>query len=160
MTTPTPLDKEELRRRLPEIEAELRLLAAHHASGHTQPLAKALRGVFDKLFVDKHSSRDRVQFFLFVAPVMRRLTIELGRSSAVSGTLNLNALELEQWLLRLESFDPECALMIDLRYFAGLTIRETANALGLSPQAVIRDLRFAKAWLQARVRWVGERREP
>jgi DNA-directed RNA polymerase specialized sigma24 family protein len=96
-----------------------------------------------------------VQFLVYVAPLMRRLTIDLGRQGHASGTINLNAMELDQWLARLEGFDPECALMIDLRYFAGLSTRETAAALGLSPQVVIRDLRFAKAWLQARVRWAG-----
>ncbi len=45
--------------------------------------------------------------------------------------------------------------MIDLHYFAGLTIRDTAIVLGVSTDTVIRDLRFAKAWLKARVRTYG-----
>jgi DNA-directed RNA polymerase specialized sigma24 family protein len=44
-----------------------------------------------------------------------------------------------------------CAAMIDLHYFAGLTTKQTAAALSLPPQTVIRDLRFAKAWLQTKL---------
>jgi DNA-directed RNA polymerase specialized sigma24 family protein len=152
MTTPT-LDVSELTRRKDEIEVELRTIVSRRLDGGAQPLAAALKETFIKLFGDTHSSRNRVQFFLFIAPQMRRLTIEATRSGRANGTVNLSALDLEQWLARLEGFDPECARMIDLRYFSGLSTRETAAALGLSPQAVIRDLRFAKAWLQARVRW-------
>jgi hypothetical protein len=44
--------------------------------------------------------------------------------------------------------------MIDLHYFVGLSPRSTADALGVSTELVIRDLRFAKAWLMARTRWL------
>ena len=155
MTTPTVLDVGELTRRESEIEQELHGIVSRRHSGESQPTAAALRDVFIKLFGDRHGSRDRVQFFLYVAPRMRRITIDLGRKGHASGTVNLSAGDLDQWLARLEGFDPECARMIDLRYFAGLSTRETAAALGLSPQVVIRDLRFAKAWLKARVRWAN-----
>jgi DNA-directed RNA polymerase specialized sigma24 family protein len=151
----TTLDVEEFKRRRNDIEFELRDVIAQRVAGNVQSISTALKDVFEKLFGDKRQSRERVQFFLYIAPLMRRLTIDLGRQGHASGTINLNAMELDQWLARLEGFDPECALMIDLRYFAGLSTRETASALGLSPQVVIRDLRFAKAWLQARVRWAG-----
>lgn len=153
MTSPTPLDAAELARRQSEIDIELRDVVVRRQRGQLQSIPAALKDAFLKLFGERRSSRDRVQFFLYVAPRLRRLTIDANRAGNASGTVNLSALDLEQWLARLEGFDPECALMIDLRYFAGLTTRETAAALGLSPQAVIRDLRFAKAWLKARVRW-------
>ena len=151
----TPLDVEELKRRRNDIEIELRDVIAQRVAGNVVSISIALKDVFEKLFGDKRPARERVQFLVYAAPLMRRLTIDLGRQGHASGTINLNAMELDQWLARLEGFDPECALMIDLRYFAGLSTRETAAALGLSPQVVIRDLRFAKAWLQARVRWAG-----
>lgn len=160
MTHPSPLNSAELERRLADIEAELRVVATHRAGRNTIPRATALIAVYEKMFPDRHSARDRARFFVFAAPIMRRLTIELSRTGRANGTINLTAVELEQWLTRLESFDPECARMIDLRYFAGLTTRETASALDLSPQVVIRDLRFAKAWLQARVRWSSFGRKP
>ena len=151
----TALGVDELERRRDEIELELRDVIAQRVAGNVQSIAKALKAVFHKLYGEPRSSRDRIQFFLFIAPLMRRLTIDLGRQGHASGTINLNAMELDVWLARLAGFDPECAKMIDLRYFAGLSTRETATALGVSPQVVIRDLRFAKAWLQARVRWAG-----
>jgi DNA-directed RNA polymerase specialized sigma24 family protein len=151
----TTLDIEVFKRRRNDIEFELRDVIAQRVAGNVQSISTALKDVFDKLFGDNRQARERVQFLVYVAPLMRRLTIDLGRQGHASGTINLNAMELDQWLARLEGFDPECALMIDLRYFAGLSTRETAAALGLSPQVVIRDLRFAKAWLQARVRWAG-----
>lgn len=155
MTTRPALDVGELTRRESEIDQELRGIVARRQAGDIKPTAVAIRDVFIKMFGDRHGSRDRMQFFLFVAPRMRRITIDFGRKGHASETVNLSAGDLDQWLARLEGFDPECARMIDLRYFAGLTTRETAAALGLTPQVVIRDLRFAKAWLTARVRWAN-----
>jgi DNA-directed RNA polymerase specialized sigma24 family protein len=157
MTTPTAMEADDFERRRDEIDFELRDVIAQRVAGNPQPVSSALKDLFERLFGERRSSRDRAKFLLFVAPMMRRLTIEFGRKGHASGTINLNALELDVWLVRLEGFDPECARMIDLRYFAGLTTRETAAALGVSPQVVIRDLRFAKAWLQARVRWAGSK---
>jgi hypothetical protein len=151
----TAIGVDDLERRRDEIELELRDVIEQRVAGNIESISKALKGVFHRMYGDARSSRDRVQFFLFVAPLMRRLTIDLGRQGHASGTINLNAMELDVWLGRLAGFDPECAKMIDLRYFTGLSTRETARALGVSPQVVIRDLRFAKAWLQARVRWAG-----
>ena len=156
MTTPTTLEATDFARRSSEIEFELREVIAQRVAGNPQSISTALKEVFERMFGETRSSRERSKFLLFVAPTMRRLTIEFGRKGHASGTINLNAMDLEQWLSRLEGFDPECALMIDLRYFAGLTTRETAAALSVSPRVVIRDLRFAKAWLQARVRWAGK----
>jgi DNA-directed RNA polymerase specialized sigma24 family protein len=149
----TPLDPADLTRRADEIDSELRDIIARRQAGDEQPTALAIKAAFIKLFGDRHSLRERAQFFVFVAPRMRRITIDVGRTGHASGTVNLSAIDLEQWLARLEGFDPECARMIDLRYFVGLSTRETAVILGLAPQVVIRDLRFAKAWLKARVRW-------
>jgi len=154
------LDQAEYSRQLPVIEAKLMAVASLRIGGHPQPIAAAVKEIFIELFGAHRSSRERAQFLLFIAPVMRRITIEAGRRGRATNTINLNTVELEQWLARLEGFDAECARMIDLRYFVGLSTRETAAALGLSPRAVIRDLRFAKAWLQARVRWLGNTRKP
>jgi DNA-directed RNA polymerase specialized sigma24 family protein len=156
MTVLTAMDASDFEPRRSDIELELRDVIAQRIAGNTESISTALKDVFERMFGATRSSRDRTKFMLFVAPMMRRLTIELGRKGHASGTVNLNAMELDQWLSRLEGFDPECTRMIDLRYFAGLSTRETAAALGLSPQVVIRDLRFAKAWLQARVRWAGQ----
>lgn len=155
MTDPVRLDAAALAQHESAIDYELQDIIARRRAGELPSIAEAIKDAFIKLFGEHHSSRDRVQFFLYVAPRMRRLTIDAGRIGKSSNTVNLSAMDLEQWLSRLESFDPECVLMIDLHYFTGLSTRETAAALGLTPQTVIRDLRFAKAWLAARVRWVN-----
>jgi len=160
MTTLTPLDIAEFTRREAEIDTALKAVVARRVDGEPLSLAALLKHAFEALFGELRSSRDHIQFLLFAAPRMRRFTIDANRAGRTSGTVNLSAIDLEQWLSRLEGFDPECARMIDLRYFTGLSTRETAAALGLSPQAVIRDLRFAKAWLQARVRWANSGQVP
>ena len=55
---------------------------------------------------------------------------------------------LDQALSRLAEFDPEQAHIVELRYFGGLTVEETASALGISENTVIRDWSFARAWLR------------
>lgn len=155
MTKPTVLDAAELERRESDIEAELYDIVTRRLQGRLQSTAVALRDAFIKLFGMTHSSGDRMQFFLYAAPRIRRLMIDASRAGSGSGTVNLTALDLDQWLARLENFDSECVRMIDLHYFAGLTIRDTAIVLGVSTDTVIRDLRFAKAWLKARVRTYG-----
>ncbi len=67
-------------------------------------------------------------------------------------------LALDEALGRLESAAPEKARIVMLRYFAGLTVEETAKALGLSPRTVKRHWRFAKAWLHSEMT-DDERRE-
>lgn len=79
---------------------------------------------------------------------MRTPTVDVG------ATARMGVGDLEQWLARLGSFDAQAVQMIDLHYFVGLSVRRTADTLGVSSQVVIRDLRFAKAWLQARTRWL------
>ena len=55
--------------------------------------------------------------------------------------------DVKAWLAWLDAMDPLCARMIDLRYFAGVGVKETARLLDLGPGAVVRELRFARAWL-------------
>jgi RNA polymerase sigma factor (sigma-70 family) len=57
------------------------------------------------------------------------------------------ALALDEALCRLEEVDPQAASVVRLRFFAGLSIDETARTLGLSPRTVDRRWEFARAWL-------------
>src|SRR5687768_15807671 len=98
MTAPIAMDVDDFERRRSDIEFELRDVIAQRVAGNPQSISAALKDVFERMFGATRSSRDRAKFLLFVAPMMRRLTIELGRKGHASGTINLNALELEQWL--------------------------------------------------------------
>jgi RNA polymerase sigma factor (TIGR02999 family) len=64
---------------------------------------------------------------------------------------DVNLLALDDALRRLEVLDPQKSRIVELRYFAGLTIEETAEALGISPATVKRDWSMARAWLRSEI---------
>ncbi|HEU4655081.1 MAG TPA: ECF-type sigma factor [Steroidobacteraceae bacterium] len=111
----------------------------------------ALRDLHDRLFAGQES--DVGAFVLHVAPIIRRLAMQAAERQAMVEPVQLRLVDLEQWLRRLDELDPDCVRVIELRYFAGLTIREVAETLGTHGPEILGQLRFAKAWLQARVRW-------
>ncbi len=119
--------------------------------------------------VDLRSARfrDRAHFLAMASRVMRRLLVDHARArrSAKRGG-GIAAVELEEALLipesqaeaiteldealqRLEAVDPRQSQILEQRYFGGLSLEETAEAVGLSLATVKRELRFARAWLAA-----------
>ena len=68
--------------------------------------------------------------------------------SGEGGPGEIDVEALDQALTRLAEFDPEQARIVELRYFGGLTIEETADAVGTSPATVKRDWAMARAWLK------------
>jgi hypothetical protein len=110
-----------------------------------------LHQVFEEIFGTGRTREDRFLFLLFAAPLARKIAIERANAEdRIAGT-HISVADLKMWLWWLDRMDPLCASMIDLHYFAGLSFKETASLLDLPPQAVIRDLRFAKAWLMLRL---------
>lgn len=119
------------------------------------------------------SCRDRTHFIAVAATTMRRVLVDLARerSSRKRGANAIHlplddarlgepdaipdVLVLDQLMKRLEEFDPRKARAIELRVFGGLTVDETAEALGVSRSTLERDLRFAKAWLGRELRGPG-----
>lgn len=135
----------------PAVERDLkrRVNAREHARN---PCPLNLSVLVEILFrhVDAPCGReDQSEYLLFVAPIARRvlLTRAFCKEASLAHVRDLE--HIERWLARVASFDPLSALMIDLRYFSGLSVRQTALALGISVRAVLRDLRFAKDWLAA-----------
>lgn len=114
-------------------------------------VGQSLQQVFVEIFGAERSREEWFLFLLFAAPMARKLAIELANAGDRIGSTHISVADLKMWLWWLDSMDPLCARMIDLHYFAGLSFKETAAALDLPPQAVIRDLRFAKAWLMLRL---------
>jgi RNA polymerase sigma factor (TIGR02999 family) len=109
---------------------------------------------------------NRAQFFGVVARVMRRVLVDYARAqhaekrggSTVLVSLREAAQEsrdsrvvdivaIDDALLRLAVRDPEQVRIIELRFFAGLSVEETAGVLGRSPRTIKREWRLAKAWL-------------
>ncbi len=113
--------------------------------------------------------RNRSQFFGIASQMMRRILVDRARARQAakrSGT-NLNVtlderiaqspprscevLALDRALTELSTLDPKQARLVELRYFGGLSLEETANFLEISPTTVKREWRVAKAWLYRRL---------
>jgi RNA polymerase sigma factor (TIGR02999 family) len=76
-----------------------------------------------------------------------RLDVDAASLAASDGTDAVDLLALDDALERLAAFDPRKARLVELRYFAGLSIPEAAEALGVSQPTVIRDWNVARRWL-------------
>lgn len=111
--------------------------------------------------------KDRNQFVAIAACLMRRILVEFARTRntqkrgggqrqltfneellADSGNANYNLLALDQALNDLAELDSRKAQVVELRFFGGLSVQETAKSLEVSQETVARDWRFAKAWLR------------
>jgi hypothetical protein len=121
------------------------------ANAGSLPAGAALKRVCRKLFGADCSPEAETRFLIFAAPIARKIAIGLANRNDRIGDSDIKVQDLVEWLGWLDRFDPMCAAMIDLHYFAGLTTKQTAAALRLAPDVVIRDLRFAKAWLQTKL---------
>ena len=156
---------------MPLVYEELRALAAHQLKrerrGHTLQTTALVNEAYLKLVRQEGAGwESRSQFFSIAARVMRRVLVDHARrrlthkrggdgarvpiekvNLAVQPDVDL--LELEEGLLRLERLDPQQARVVELRVFAGCTVDETGEALGISASTVARDWRAAKIWLRA-----------
>lgn len=110
--------------------------------------------------------QDRAHFLALSARLMRRVLVDLARTrncdkrggALVRVTLDeallacdergTHLLRLDAALQALDAMDERKGRVVELRFFAGLSVDETAEALGISSKTVIRDWNFAKAWLQ------------
>jgi RNA polymerase sigma factor (TIGR02999 family) len=119
--------------------------------------------------------RDRSHFLAMASRVMRRLLIDQARARRASKRgSGVESVELDEalWLSdpqadaltdlddalqRLEALDPRQSQIVEQRYFGGLTLEETAEALDVSLATVKRELRFAHAWLAAELAESGAR---
>src|SRR5262245_26405364 len=157
---------------LPLVYDELRQLAAHRLAhqtpGHTLQPTALVHEVYLRLVGQPQGSDwdNRGHFFAAAAEAMRRILVENARRKgrrkhgggltrrdlddapevAVPET-HEDLLALDEALTRLVSTDPRAARLVELRYFAGLSIPEAANALGVSPRTADRLWAFARAWL-------------
>lgn len=109
--------------------------------------------------------QNRSHFFGVAAQMMRRILVDHARTKrrdkrgGAERTLSLeeaitvshgraaDLVELDEALVNLSTFDPRKSRVIELRFFGGLSVEETAEVLEVSPQTVMRDWKLAKAWL-------------
>lgn len=164
-----------LERLLPLVYGELRRLASHHrrrfrderSPGTSSLVHEAYLRLADATRVDW---RSRGQFFCLASRAMRSVLIDnarrysrrkragdkrpfpLDEATLVSQARGEELLALDEALGRLEALDGRRARVVECRFFGGLTVEETAEALTLSPATVKRDWDEARAWLYAELR--------
>ncbi len=164
-------NREALDKLLPIVYDELRRLAGsflnreHAVSIQTTELVhEAYFKLTNQRSVDWEN---RGQFFAIAAQAMRRILIDAARtrkslkhgvekvplddSPTISTEINNGLLELDEALKELETFDEQQCRVVELRYFSGLTIEETAEVLKISPATVKREWTIARAWLYQKI---------
>lgn len=154
---------------VPIIYEELRRLAHHYMRGervgHTLQTTALVNELYLRLAgIDAVRWRDRVHFFAVTATLMRRVLVDYARQrgrekrgagvtvislneNAVARQPDVDVVALDEALERLAAVDPQQSRVVELRFFAGLSVEETADALGISPATVKRDWATAKLWL-------------
>lgn len=162
-------DADALTRLMPLVYDELRRLAGSYLrrerSDHTLQPTALVHEAFLKLVGQELNLQNRAHFFGVAAQVMRCILVDHARghdaakrgNGAARFTLEevqdtplesqVDLLALDEALNELARLDPPQARLVELRYFGGLTIEETAEVLGLSPATVKREWRLARTWL-------------
>jgi len=163
-------DQSALKRLMDVVYCELHKLASHYMAaeqaGHTLQTTALVNEVYVRLVDVKHVGwEDRAHFFALCAQLMRRILIDFARSrnyqkrggriphvelleaATISMETGPEILALDEALKSLAKVDGRKSQVVELRFFGGLTVDETATVLKVSPETVIRDWRLAKAWL-------------
>ncbi len=163
-------DDKALERLTPVVEQELHRIAhrcmARERSGHTLQTTALVNEVYLRLVdINAVDWQDRAHFFAISARMMRRILTDFARSRGyqkrggdavqvsfdeavfVAPQKDADILALDAALTELAKLYPRQSQVVELRFFGGLEVKETAEALKISPETVKRDWRFAKAWL-------------
>jgi RNA polymerase sigma-70 factor, ECF subfamily len=158
---------------MPLVYDELRRIAARYVSrerpGQTLQATALVNEAFVRLAHERpREFQNRTHFLAIAALSMRQILVQRARArnaakrggSPKQVTLNddvgaavhrpgdVDIEALDEALTRLAQLDPEQARIVELRYFGGLTIEETADAVGVSPATVKREWAMARAWLK------------
>ena len=154
----------------PLVYQELRCIARRHLQrekpGHTLQSTALVHEAYLRLIDQNVTWQNRAHFFGMAAQFMRRILVDHARGKqaakrggedalrmtldegiAVAEGRDLDLVALDDALTRLAGMDPQQSRIIELRFFAGLSIEETAEVLGISPATVKRDWAMARAWL-------------
>jgi RNA polymerase sigma-70 factor (ECF subfamily) len=153
------------------VHAELQRIARACMRGerddHTLQATALVNEVYLRLFdIKKINWQNRAHFLAMAARVMRRILVDSARARAarkrgagavrvsitdaldeVSDEKGLDMMALDDALVALAENDDRKSRVVELRFFGGLTVEETADVLGISPETVMRDWKSARAWL-------------
>ena len=157
---------------VPLIYRELRRIAgaqmARERPGHTLQATAVVHEAYMRLAGEQDIEwQNRAHFFGIAARTMRRVLLDYARQrhagkrgGSGAGKVDLDTelligddrledvVALDQVLTRLTEMDEEQGRIVELRFFAGLNVEETAEAMGISPRTVKREWRLARAWLE------------
>jgi RNA polymerase sigma-70 factor, ECF subfamily len=155
---------------IPLVYETLRSIARHHLrgerAGHSLETAALINEAYLKLVEQSVSWQSRAHFFGIAARLMRQLLVDYARArqrlkrgrdrrqisltaaTQIAQEQAVNLLALNDALEALAEVDPQRSHIVELRFFGGLTIEETAQVMGISTPSVERGWRAARAWLQ------------
>jgi RNA polymerase sigma factor (TIGR02999 family) len=155
---------------VPLVHQELRTLARRYMrqerSDHTLQATALVNEAYVRLIdVNRIQWQNRTHFLAVAAQTMRRILVEFARhrhrqkrggdalrvtiddAKEVVQDTSTDLVALSDALSALATFDPRMSQVVELRFFGGLTVQETADVLHVSPETVMRDWKTAKAWL-------------
>jgi RNA polymerase sigma factor (TIGR02999 family) len=155
----------------PIVYAELRRMAARHLRRESAANTLAPTGLVHEAFIRLMGQKEmrwqsRSHFFALASKLMRRILVDQARArlaakrgdgipnvsldqvqATLEGDAGADLMSIDAALTRLEAIDPRQAQIVELRFFGGLTVEETAQSLQISEATVKRDWTMAKAWL-------------
>jgi len=164
-------DRAALDELMPLVYEELRQMAHHYISrerpGHTLQTSALINEAYIRLVDQKNIQwQDRAHFFGIAARLMRQVLVDYARKRSyakrggdarrmpleevmiVSEERAADVVALDDALKSLAEIDPRQSQIVELRFFGGLSIEETAEVLAVSPGTIMRDWTLAKAWLR------------
>src|SRR5215510_9857384 len=163
-------DREALDKLVPLVYDELRRIARRYMErepgGHTLQTTALVNEAYLRLIEQKGMKwQNRAQFFAISAQLMRRILVSMARARhadkrggdarqvsldealVVSEERAAELVALDEAMNELAALDPRRSRVVELRYFGGLSVEETAEVLKISPETVMREWKMAKAWL-------------
>jgi len=163
-------DEKALAGLMPLVYPELRRIARKHLSRQAGPQTLESAALVNEAYVKLVRARgieceSRVQFFSLCAQIIRRILVDYARQrrnakrggsvvrvpldeeAVGSPSRGVELLALDDALALLSQIDPRKGRVVELRYFGGLSVEESAEVLRISPETVKRDWKLAKAWL-------------
>jgi RNA polymerase sigma factor (TIGR02999 family) len=171
-------DEQALDDLLPVVYRELYTMARRYMAAerpdHTLQASALVNEAYLRLVdVRQMQWQNRAHFFGVCAQLMRRILVDFGRrrhylkrgggvrpvnlsEDLVIGAQTTNLVALDDALNALAAVDPRKVRVVELRFFSGLTVEETAEVLNVSADTVVRDWRLAKVWLHRELEKAGE----
>ena len=165
-------DANALEQLTPLVYAELRKLAHRYMNreraGHTLQTTAVVHEAFLRLLGNPQENwQNRAHFYAIAAQMMRRILVDYARANSrakrggeatrvaledvdapiAEPALDPDVIALDEALDKLAEIDPRRSRVVELRFFGGLSVEETARALQVAPDTVVRDWRVARAWL-------------